>query len=172
MSALRLSTEADLPQIMAIIAQAQAYLASRGVDQWQDGYPDEETMREDIRLRRGYVLADGDSVQGIATIVFDGESSYARIYDGAWRTPEPYACIHRIAVNADARGTGAADALMRGAEDTIRRQGMTGVRIDTHRDNVVMQRMLARNGYSVCGVIYLEGGSEHGAERIALEKTL
>ena len=34
------------------------------------------------------------------------------------------------------------------------------LRIDTHRDNVVMQHMLDKNGFQYCGIIYLEDGSE------------
>lgn len=166
------SREDDVPQIMDIIAQAQAYLAAQGINQWQNGYPDEAIVRQDIRLGNGYVLKEDGAVIGIATIIFDGEPSYADIHDGAWTTPEPYACIHRIAVSGHARGKGAADALMTAADDVIRVQGVKGVRIDTHRENIVMQRMLARNGYSLCGVIYLADSVEKGAERVALEKHL
>jgi len=169
---LRLSTQQDLDQILAIIAQAQAYLAASGVDQWQDGYPDRAVMLEDIRLARGYVLETDGVVAGIATIVLDGEPSYDVIEDGAWTTPEPYACIHRIAVATSLRGTGVSNRLMQAAEKMIRSKGIVSVRIDTHRDNMAMQRMLARNGYARCGVIYLLKGNERGAQRIALEKTL
>ncbi len=172
MMAFRLSGERDLPAIMAIVTKAQAYLASRGVDQWQDGYPDEKVMREDMRLWQGYVLLREGEVAGIATIVFTGESSYDEIFEGAWTTPEPYACIHRIAVDAALRGTGAADELIRQAEAVIRARGVLSVRIDTHQDNLVMQRMLVRNGYRPCGVIYLKDGNERGAARVALEKRL
>lgn len=168
----RQASEADLPEIMRIIAQAQAYLAAQGIDQWQDGYPDERVMRGDIALGNGYVLELDGRVSGIATIIYDGEPSYEVIYDGAWTTREPYACMHRIAVDAAQRGKGVSDALMQGAEAAIRQKGFHGIRIDTHRENVVMQRMLKRNGYALCGVIYLDGGKEHGAERVALEKNL
>ncbi len=166
MSEFRLAREEDLPQIMTIIAEAQAFLASCGVNQWQDGYPDEAVMRGDMRLGQGYVLTEGDMVLGIATVTFAGEPTYDVIYDGAWTTPEPFACIHRTAISAGRRGTGSADALMQAAEALVRARGVPSIRIDTHRENLVMQRMLARNGYSQCGVIYLESG----AERIALEK--
>ena len=38
--------------------------------------------------------------------------------------------------------------------------------IDTHRQNIPMQRTLKKNGFTRCGVIYLEDGSE----RIAYQK--
>lgn len=152
--------------MLAIIDQAKAFLASQRVDQWQDGYPNEAVVRGDIRSRNAYVLADGDDVRAVATVVFTGEPTYARIYQGAWTTPEPYACVHRIAVRSDLRGTGAAEALMCGVDTLVREKGVPSIRIDTHRGNLPMQRMLQKCGYALCGVIYLESG----AERVALEK--
>lgn len=175
MTTLRHSTLKDLPGILEIIAQAQAYLAAQGVDQWQDGYPNEATMREDIRLERSYVLEADGGILGIASLVFDGEPTYDVICEGAWLAPEPYACIHRIAMDAAARGSGAAGELMALAEAETVSRGMYSVRIDTHRDNLVMQRMLQKNGYTRCGIIYLGAGGDGrapGAERIAFEKVL
>lgn len=162
----------DIPAIMEVIAQAQAFLAQQGIDQWQDGYPDVAIIEEDIRLGRGYVLAEGISIAGIASILFDGEPTYDVIREGAWHTPEPYAAIHRVAVNAAFRGSGIADTLMQAAEGVILNKQVYAARIDTHPQNVVMQRMLLRNGYLQCGSIYLQRGAEAGAKRIALEKAL
>jgi GNAT superfamily N-acetyltransferase len=161
-------TTQDLPQVMHIIAEAQAFLGAQGVDQWQDGYPDEAIILEDIQTGRGHVLEEMGEVRAIAAIALDGEPTYDAIYEGAWTTPEPYACFHRTAVGAAFRGTGAADALIQGCEAVAKAAGFYAARIDTHRDNLVMQKMLRRNGYTLCGIIYLESG----AERIALEKSL
>ena len=38
--------------------------------------------------------------------------------------------------------------------------------IDTHKDNIPMQRVLLRNGFVYCGIIHLENGDE----RIAYQK--
>lgn len=170
MSGLRPMTNADLPKVMDIIGQAQAFIASQGFDQWQDGYPEEALMREDIALSRGYVLEENGQLLGIATVDFAGEPSYDVIYDGAWTTPAPYAAIHRVAMDAAARGTGAADRLMAACEQVVRERGVRSIRIDTHPQNTVMQHMLTRNGYALCGKILLAGGTESGAERVALEK--
>ena len=42
------------------------------------------------------------------------------------------------------------------------------IRIDTHRDNIPMQKMLNKNGFIYCGIIYLLDGKE----RFAFEKPL
>lgn len=154
--------------MLEIIGQAQRYLRDQGIDQWQDGYPDEAVVREDIRLRQGYVLEREGKVLGIASIVFGGEPTYEVIYEGAWTTEAPYASIHRVALDEAARGTGAADEIMREAEAIVLARGVHAIRIDTHRENRVMRGMLGRNGYTPSGVIYLASG----APRVALEKKL
>lgn len=168
----RVSQQEDMPTIFAIIQQAQAYLAAQGIDQWQDGYPDEEVVAQDIAQMQGYVLTENGVVLGIATIVFDGEPGYDVICDGAWTTKAPFACVHRVALEASTRGTGLADVLMAKVDAVIRAKGFTSIRIDTHPENKVMRRMLERNGFRRCGVIHLCGGKENGAPRIALEKEL
>ncbi|MED9957728.1 MAG: GNAT family N-acetyltransferase [Christensenellales bacterium] len=168
MNALRTAQAADLPRMMEIIAQAQAYMDACGVNQWQDGYPDEARIAEDIRRQNARVYVEGQDVVAMAVLVTDGEPTYARIYQGEWKTQEPYACIHRLAVCAERRGKGVADAMLSACEAQALAQGLDAVRIDTHRDNHAMQRLLLRNGYVRCGIIYLESGSE----RIALEKCL
>ena len=40
------------------------------------------------------------------------------------------------------------------------------IRIDTHRDNIPMQKALSKAGFSYRGIIYLESG----AERLAYER--
>ncbi len=166
MTAFRETESRDLPAVAAIIDQAKAFLKAQGIDQWQDGYPNEAVIREDMRLRNAYVYAPGGEPLAIATVVFTGEPTYDKIFEGAWTTPEPFACAHRIAVRADQRGLGTAEALMREVDALVRSRGMPSLRIDTHRGNLPMQKMLAKCGFRRCGVIYLAGG----AERIALEK--
>ena len=42
------------------------------------------------------------------------------------------------------------------------------LRIDTHRDNIPMQKLLEKNGFVQCGIIHLSNGDE----RIAYEKVV
>ena len=49
------STLAELESIMSIIDDAQKYLASLNIDQWQDGYPNEEQIKLDIENNDSYI---------------------------------------------------------------------------------------------------------------------
>ena len=53
---IRATEERDLPAVMEILHQAQAYFKAQGIDQWQDGYPDEATIRQDIQNGTAYLV--------------------------------------------------------------------------------------------------------------------
>jgi len=161
------STLADIPSIMSIIKDAQEYLAELKIDQWQDGYPTEDQIKLDIANNDSYVVLN-DSGKIIGTTVFSTkkEPSYSNI-EGKWITPgnANYGVIHRLAVCKNSRKSGMAKFVFDECEQQLKKLEI-GMRIDTHRDNKGMQRLLKARGYQYCGVIYLESG----AERLAFEK--
>lgn len=162
----RQSTRNDLNEIMHIIKQAQEYFKGAGIDQWQDGYPQLELMEEDIDKNRSYVLLEEQKICGIMSILFDGEKDYDQIYEGRWLTDGKYAAIHRIAVDTKQKGRGFASFMIEKAQELCLGKNIHSIKVDTHRDNIVMQKMLKKQGFEYCGVIYLEDMSE----RIAFEK--
>ncbi len=159
----------DIPAIMEIIRQAQGYMKAQGIDQWQNGYPNEAVFLEDIRKGYSYVCEDCGEVVATVAVIFDGEPTYDRIYKGAWLTTDiPYAAIHRIAVDERRKGQGVAGFMIGEIEKMCRDRGVYSIKNDTHRDNLSMQKMQAKNGFTYCGIIFLADG----AERIACEKVL
>lgn len=164
----RRSQAQDLVQIMAIIKQAQEYLKSAGIDQWQNGYPNQDIVLQDIKLGNSYVLTKDGEVVGTAVLEFDGDSNYDTIYEGAWLTDGHYGAIHRIAISNYYKGSGFASQIIQAMIDLCQKRGTPSLRVDTHKDNQSMQRMLQKNGFHYCGVIYLADGSP----RIAFERVI
>jgi Cof subfamily protein (haloacid dehalogenase superfamily) len=167
---LRPTCEGDLPEVMRIIADAQADFRARGIDQWQNGYPNEQSIRGDIARGESYVVTRGEQVVATAMITFAPDPNYAVIYNGEWLLAEPksYATIHRIAVDLGERGQGIAEWIVGQTERMCRKRGADSLRIDTHRDNRSMQRVAEKNGMTLCGIIHLADG----AERLAYEKIM
>ena len=167
---IRLARKTDLPRIMEIIYQAQEYFRGAGIDQWQNHYPNEETILADIERQESYVLEDEDQVVGTFMCSFRDEPTYEKIYDGAWLTDGPSGVIHRVAMDNRVKGKGYGGAVV---EFMVQRclnhePPVYSLRGDTHADNHSMQRLFAKNGYRHCGRIYLADG----AERMAFEKVL
>ncbi|MCR1951100.1 MULTISPECIES: GNAT family N-acetyltransferase [Clostridium] len=165
---LRKSTEKDLKNIMKIISEAKVYLKNNDVDQWQNGYPNEEVILKDIRNNISYVLEDDAEIIGTTSLSFDVEETYNNIYEGEWLSDGKYAVIHRIAASNNSNRKGIGTEIIKKSEEICLSKGIKNIKIDTHENNLTMQKLLEKNNFKYCGVIYLLDGSK----RIAFEKEI
>ena len=162
---IRKTTEQDFETVTGIYAHARAFMAAHGnPNQWgPTQWPPESLIHADIAAGRSYVCEHGGRV--VAVFFFDQgkdiEPTYAQITEGAWRDPSPYGVVHRIASDGTVRGAGAFCI-----DWAYARCGH--LRIDTHGDNAVMQRLLTRLGFVHCGTIYVR---EDHDPRLAYEKS-
>lgn len=158
----RFSQTQDLQQIMILIAQAQAYFKEQGVDQWQNGYPDEACILNDIANGYSYVLFSGDQLIATAMISFDGEPTYTHI-TGAWRSNAPYAVVHRIAVERSMKGQNVAGLIFERVVELCKQRDVTAIRIDTHPHNLNMTRVIEKQDFVFCGTIRVADGTARNA---------
>lgn len=168
---IRRAQRTDLDAICDITDQAKLSIAAMGFDQWQQGYPNREIWKQDIDEGLAYVAVDRGEVVGMFRYSVDPEAAYEAI-EGRWLTEDPYASIHRCAVNQECRGQGIINALFEYACKMAAADGMRSVRIDTHPDNSPMKRALEKAGFELCGTVVLVDGVEAGGTRVAFEKLL
>lgn len=162
----RKTVEADINDVMDIIKDAQSYFKAKGINQWQNNYPNYETIKNDIKNGYGYVLLKDNIIVGTVAVIFDGEETYDCIYDGKWLSNGEYTTIHRIAVGSNYKGQGLASTILKNIEEISLRKGIRSIRVDTHEENKSMRKFLEKNGFRYCGIIYLKDKSK----RIAFEK--
>lgn len=165
---IRKAKENDLPAIMEIIHQAQRTMKQDGFQQWTEGYPGEEILSKDIEKQSCYLLTDQEEIVAVGTLYMENDPNYRIIEEGNWKTEEPYGTVHRLAVAEGRRQQGLAGILYDRLEKICREKGMRGMRVDTHRDNKKMQSWIRKQGFRLCGVIYVEDGTK----RDAFEKPL
>ena len=146
------ATEKDLGRVMEIYAIARQFMASHGnPTQWGDSYPAETLLRSDIARETLYTVRDDSGNHGVFYFAVEEDPTYAEIFEGAWRSDEPYGVIHRIA------GDGSGGVLK--AAVVFAAKQMNYLRIDTHEDNLVMQGALEKRGFCKSGIIYVEDGT-------------
>ena len=167
---IRESTQNDIEKMLSIFDEARASIARLGIDQWQNGYPHRAVIESDIEM--GYsrvVTLDGEVVSTFA-VIDDGEPTYDTIYNGEWLTgnSKDYIAIHRVAILISCRGRGIASRIIEYAKDSARQNNCRSIRIDTHRGNVVMRKMLEKQGFIHCGTIYLDSGDERVAYELII----
>ena len=90
------------------------------------------------------------------------EPDYVDIYDGEWKNESSYGTIHRVA------SRGRVPGISKICMDFCKSQ-IPNLRGDTYKDNIVMQKVFAKNGFEKCGTIYIAGKKDESNARIAYQ---
>ncbi len=164
---LRRAMPEEFQMAMDMINDAKRHLKEQGIDQWQNGYPDEKCILLDIQNQKGYFFTDERGIPfGYVCIDCEGEPAYDHL-NGTWNTAEPYVVAHRMAFSEKARGQGTSTLAFQLIEDFAREKNITSFRVDTDEDNKKMQHILKKNGFMYTGTIWFDN-----SEKIAFEKTI
>ena len=156
----------NLDAAMEIINRGKRYLKRQGIDQWQTGYPAVADISRDIARGKGWFVTDGDSLLAYMCIDFDSEEAYNNI-NGRWLTDtDNYIVVHRLAMSDAGRGKGLSSRALRLAEEAGRGGGAVSVRVDTDPANTIMQKVIAKAGFTLCGSIWFDGGDKTAFEKL------
>ncbi len=156
---------AQLPQIWEILQQAIAQRKADGSSQWQNGYPNESVIEGDIAAGRGFVFLNNGEVIAYIAIIFGEEIPYNTI-EGAWLTTGEYVTLHRLAISNTIKGKGVAGRLLNLAEDFCRQKKAPSIRLDTSADNIQMQKIADRLGYTYCGTVIQSHSPRRAYEKV------
>ena len=162
----RVAETGDVDAVARIISDASTRLGRAGIDQWQRGYPNRQSIQRDVEQGVGRVLCDGDEIVAYSAVIFTGEEAYRDITAGEWLTSGDYAVVHRLCVAENRVGEGLSREFMLRVEQLARDNAMPSLRIDTHPDNRIMQRLISSLGFTYCGDVVIE------SRRLAYEKIL
>lgn len=93
---------------------------------------------------------------------------YKNIYDGRWITNGIYATIHRLAIDNNYKRKGIGDEIIKYSQDCCIKNNISSLRIDTHKLNIPMIKLIEKNKFSYCGIIK----TDYSSDRVAYEKVL
>lgn len=156
---IRAAHKEDLSAIMAVLAAAKEIMRSSGnAGQWVNGYPSEDVILNDIEKGYGFVVED-TRIVGYFAFISSPEPTYSYIEGGSWLDDRPYHVVHRIGSYPEVHGVFKAIMDWCFEKDPV-------IRIDTHKDNRIMQHCILQYGFTYCGIIYLQSGDQ----RLAYQK--
>lgn len=155
----------EAEKAMALIDEAKEFLKSQGIDQWQTGYPDMETIIGDLAHGRGYFIEEGSDAAAYLCIDFAGEASYETL-QGSWKSDLPYAVVHRMAISGAYRGHGIASIAFQLIEELCIQNGIYSVRVDTDEKNAIMRHVLEKNGFDYCGTTWFDNSVKYAYEKM------
>ena len=131
-------------------------------NQWTiDHHPTKEMILNHISNGNFYDIWDNDlnSVVACFALIFGIDDTYNEI-EGAWLNDEDYVTIHMVAKKKSAKG-------IFHAISNFAKARCKNVRIDTHKDNIIMQNAILNRGFKYCGIIHLN--DKNHSERLAYQ---
>lgn len=155
----------DIENILEVISHAKEYMKRNNSTQWNENYPNKETIINDIEKNIGYVLIVKNLIRGYIVVDFSDDEIYKNI-KGKWKTFGNYVSIHRCAIHKELRGQGYGSELFKFAEKLALSKNIRSVRVDTAPENETMKHLFNKNGYEYCGTVFIDG------EKVAYEKLL
>lgn len=155
----------DKDSIWNIVQQAILRRKADGSNQWQDGYPNKESIENDITNEIGFVLLDNETIIGYCAALINDEPAYSAI-EGKWLTNNDFIVIHRIAINENYLGKGLSGQIIENIENYAKNQNIFSVKVDTNFDNLAMMKIFEKRGYQYCGEVYFRGSARRAYEKV------
>lgn len=150
----------ELDSILALTRACGLHLRTQGIDQWDENYPDIDSLKRDIEAKTLFVYREGSTPLGIVVLNEMQDEEYAQI---KWSTSADAKnlVVHRLAVHPMAQGRGIARQLMDFAEDYARKMDYDAIRLDTYSQNPRNQAFYRNRAYTELGQVFLKYKKDH-----------
>lgn len=148
--------EGELETVFAIYREAIREMGRRGIEQWDEIYPDREVLAEDIRKGQLVTGRAGGEIVLAYALNRECDEGYA---DGKWTFPESSCLIlHRLCLSPSVWGRGIGGMALAHIEEEVRRRGMRSIRLDAFSENPAALRMYEKRGRQNRGDLFLRKG--------------
>ena len=155
----------DISEIWAILQQAIIRRKNDGSNQWQDGYPNPDVVKNDIEKGYGYVLTEGKNIIGYCAVVVNYEPEYLKI-EGKWLTDSKFVVIHRLALSGNYLGKNLSKMIIEFVADFAIKNSIYSIKVDTNHDNIPMMKIFEKSGFSFCGIVHFRGSPRRAYEKV------
>jgi ribosomal protein S18 acetylase RimI-like enzyme len=154
---IALASEHDVDRVMTLVAACIADMRNAGIEQWDDVYPDRQTLLQDA-LDGTLYLASVDAEPLVGVLVVNSVQS-PEYSDVSWTMPGArIAVVHRLMIDPRYQRRGLARELMRFAEERAAALGCDCVRLDAYSKNPRALQLYHRLGYHDAGSVAFRKG--------------
>lgn len=154
---IRLAEERDFQKIFPLYSGATQKLQRKGIDQWDEFYPDAAILSADVRKREMLLLEKGGKLVSAAVVNEEQAPEYGEV---GWRIcrEEPPAVLHRLCVCSRAQGRGLGSQTLLAAERFAFSRGYRYIRLDAFPRNSAALRLYESAGYKKAGTVRFRKG--------------
>ena len=137
----------DLPRLLQFRADAAAWLAQLGTDQWSMPFPTEH-IAASIQAGEVFLVKENESSDAAATVTLDHniDPELRSLWTPA-ELAEPALYVHKLTVDRDYAGRDLGSKILDWAGDIAARQGARWLRLDAWTTNNGLHRYYLRHGF-------------------------
>lgn len=147
---IRAARPDELGTVEDLLTDASAWLASRGIDQWQFPPHRDRIMRALDRGECFLAFMDGRAVGTLQVDAFADPEFWTPDDQ-----PDTALYVHRMAVRRDAAGAGIGAAMLDWAADRAVAAGKPWLRLDAWKDNPGLHRFYQGTGFTLVRIVDL-----------------
>lgn len=141
---------ADAERLLALRESAAAWLAGRGIRQWEPGEMTLQQIRDQVVTGDWFVVRSGPSVVGALRLLWEDEPMWGP-------QPPDAAYVHGLVIDRDYAGLGLGRAMLDWAGQQARQAGRSQLRLDCGEDNAALRAYYERQGFQTVGRRDLDG---------------
>lgn len=153
----------DIARIMDIIKAAIANMEAEKVYQWDDMYPNEMVIKDDIINENLYVYIDENIIKGIIVLNETQDGEYKKL---KWKySAKKQIVIHRLCIDPQYQGKGIAKKFLKYAEEYSMENNYGSIRLDAFTKNKTAYTMYEKLGYEKVGIVTFRKGDFYCFEK-------
>jgi ribosomal protein S18 acetylase RimI-like enzyme len=163
---IRKANKADLDNIMKMYKSCVTGMIENGIDQWDETYPNNEIISEDLNVGTYYVSEIDGTIIGGINIDKNQDDTYLAL---DWEDKsDSFLVVHRLGVKEEFWNNKIGKDLMLFTEKLVIETGMKSIRLDTYSGNPKAMEFYRRLGYRELGTIDLKPNKDkyHCFEKI------
>ena len=151
---IKKANKIDLDDIMLMYKSCVKGMLANDIDQWDDTYPDIETISQDLEKQSYYVAEIEGKIIGGINIDQNQDKTYLEI---DWEDKsDSFLVVHRLAIKEEFWDKKIGKKLMIFAENMVIEKGLKSIRLDTYSGNPKAMEFYRRLGYTELGTIRLK----------------
>ena len=163
MNTIKLVTIDRLSEVMQIYKAATRKMDEMNILQWDEEYPNQETIENDIQTQTMYGYFEGDEICAVGVLNEIQSEEYKEIQ---WNFPDEKPLIlHRLVVSPKHQNKGISKQMIRFSEEFAEKHQYKTIRFDAYMKNPVSTGVYRKAGYIVSGSVTFRKGDFYCFEK-------